>query len=46
MHLNQQYMHMPELDNQKVLVAGAGHGIQQERPIEVNEPLTEFLASL
>jgi pimeloyl-ACP methyl ester carboxylesterase len=36
---------MPGL-RRKVLVAGAGHWIQQERPIEVNELLIEFLASL
>ena len=27
----------------KVLVAGAGHWIQQERPIEVNDLLVELL---
>jgi pimeloyl-ACP methyl ester carboxylesterase len=36
---------MPGL-RRKVLVAVAGHWIQQERPIEVNELLIEFLASL
>ncbi len=36
---------MPAL-RKKVLVPGAGHWIQQERPIEVNELLIEFLASL
>ena len=30
----------------KVLVPGAGHWIQQERPNEVNDLLIEFLASL
>lgn len=30
----------------KVLLAGAGHWIQQERPAEVNQLLVEFLASL
>lgn len=30
----------------KVLLTGAGHWIQQERPIEVNQLLIEFLASL
>lgn len=30
----------------KVLLAGAGHWIQQERPAEVNQLLIEFLASL
>ena len=30
----------------KVLIPGAGHWIQQERPIEVNDLLIEFLASL
>jgi pimeloyl-ACP methyl ester carboxylesterase len=36
---------MPGL-RKKVVVLGAGHWIQQERPIEVNELLIEFLASL
>ena len=36
---------MPGLRN-KVLVPGAGHWIQQERPKEVNDLLIEFLASL
>ncbi len=36
---------MPGL-TKKVLVPGAGHWIQQERPIEVNDLLIEFLASL
>ena len=36
---------MPGL-RKKVLVPGAGHWIQQERPIEVNNLLIEFLASL
>jgi pimeloyl-ACP methyl ester carboxylesterase len=36
---------MPGL-RKKVLVPGAGHWIQQERPIEVNDLLIEFLASL
>jgi pimeloyl-ACP methyl ester carboxylesterase len=31
---------------QKVLLSGAGHWIQQERPTEVNQLLIEFLASL
>jgi pimeloyl-ACP methyl ester carboxylesterase len=30
----------------KVLLAGAGHWVQQERPAEVNQLLIEFLASL
>jgi len=30
----------------KVVLAGAGHWIQQERPAEVNQLLIEFLASL
>ena len=30
----------------KILLAGAGHWIQQERPAEVNQLLIEFLASL
>jgi pimeloyl-ACP methyl ester carboxylesterase len=30
----------------KVLVPGAGHWIQQERPNEVNDLFIEFLASL
>lgn len=30
----------------KVLLSGAGHWIQQERPIEVNQLLIEFLAGL
>ena len=30
----------------KVLLPGAGHWIQQERPVEVNELLIEFLADL
>jgi pimeloyl-ACP methyl ester carboxylesterase len=36
---------MPGL-RKKVLVTGAGHWIQQERPNEVNDLLIEFLASL
>ena len=36
---------MPGL-TKKVLVPGAGHWIQQERPNEVNDLLIEFLASL
>jgi pimeloyl-ACP methyl ester carboxylesterase len=36
---------MPGL-RKKVLVPGAGHWIQQERPHEVNDLLIEFLASL
>lgn len=32
--------------NRKVLIPGAGHWIQQERPAEVNRLLTEFLTSL
>jgi pimeloyl-ACP methyl ester carboxylesterase len=36
---------MPGL-RKKVLVPGAGHWIQQERPNEVNDLLMEFLASL
>jgi pimeloyl-ACP methyl ester carboxylesterase len=32
--------------NKKVLLPGAGHWIQQERPAEVNRLLTEFVASL
>ena len=31
---------------QKVLLPGAGHWIQQERPFEVNQLLIEFLAGL
>ena len=31
---------------QKVLLPGAGHWIQQERPTQVNQLLVEFLASL
>jgi pimeloyl-ACP methyl ester carboxylesterase len=31
---------------QKVLLSGAGHWIQQERPTEVNQLLTEFLTGL
>lgn len=30
----------------KVLLSGAGHWIQQERPAEVNQLLLEFLAGL
>lgn len=30
----------------KVLLAGAGHWIQQERPAEVNRLLLEFLSTL
>jgi hypothetical protein len=41
----QFYQNMPGL-RKKVLVPGAGHWIQQERPIEVNNLLIEFLASL
>ena len=36
---------MPSL-GKKVLLPGAGHWIQQERPAEVNELLLEFLAGL
>lgn len=36
---------MPNL-KKKVLLPGAGHWIQQERPTEVNQLLIEFLASL
>src|SRR4029077_12486393 len=36
---------MPGL-RKKVLVPGAGHWIQQERPKDVNDLLIEFLASL
>jgi pimeloyl-ACP methyl ester carboxylesterase len=36
---------MPSL-KKKVLLPGAGHWIQQERPTEVNQSLIEFLASL
>jgi pimeloyl-ACP methyl ester carboxylesterase len=36
---------MPGL-SKKILVPGAGHWIQQERPNEVNDLLIEFLASL
>ena len=36
---------MPNL-KKKVLLPGAGHWIQQERPTEVNELLMEFLAGL
>jgi len=36
---------MPGL-RKKVLVPGAGHWIQQERPAEVNDALIEFLRSL
>jgi pimeloyl-ACP methyl ester carboxylesterase len=36
---------MPGL-KKKVLVPGAGHWIQLERPNEVNDLLIEFLASL
>jgi pimeloyl-ACP methyl ester carboxylesterase len=36
---------MPQL-RRKVLLPGAGHWIQQERPAEVNRLLIEFLASL
>ena len=36
---------MPNL-RKKVLLPGAGHWIQQERPAEVNKLLTEFLAGL
>lgn len=32
--------------NQKVLLPGAGHWVQQERPAEVNRLLREFLGSL
>ena len=31
---------------QKVLIPGAGHWIQQERPTQVNDLLIEFLAGL
>ncbi len=36
---------VPDL-RQKVLLPGAGHWIQQERPAQVNQLLLEFLASL
>jgi pimeloyl-ACP methyl ester carboxylesterase len=36
---------MPDL-RKKVLLPGAGHWIQQERPAEVNQLLIEFLANL
>ncbi|WGV27957.1 alpha/beta fold hydrolase [Halotia branconii] len=36
---------MPNL-KQKILLSGAGHWIQQERPSEVNRLLIEFLANL
>ena len=36
---------MPNL-RKKVLLPGAGHWIQQERPAEINRLLLEFLASL
>jgi pimeloyl-ACP methyl ester carboxylesterase len=36
---------MPGL-SKKILMPGAGHWIQQERPNEVNDLLIEFLASL
>jgi pimeloyl-ACP methyl ester carboxylesterase len=36
---------MPQL-RKKVLLSGAGHWIQQERPAEVNQLLIEFLSSL
>jgi pimeloyl-ACP methyl ester carboxylesterase len=36
---------MPGL-RKKVLLSGAGHWIQKERPTEVNDLLIEFLRSL
>ena len=36
---------MPNL-RKKVLLPGAGHWIQQERPTEVNELIAEFLSGL
>jgi pimeloyl-ACP methyl ester carboxylesterase len=36
---------MPGL-RKKVLLSGAGHWIQQERPTEVNELVIQFLKSL
>ena len=36
---------MPNL-KKKVIIPGAGHWIQQERPKEINEILVEFLKSL
>jgi pimeloyl-ACP methyl ester carboxylesterase len=36
---------MPNL-RKKVVLPGAGHWIQQERPAEVNQGLREFLAGL
>jgi pimeloyl-ACP methyl ester carboxylesterase len=36
---------MPSLEK-KVLLPGAGHWIQQERPAELNELLLQFLAGL
>ena len=36
---------MPGL-RKKVLLSGAGHWVQQERPTEVNDLLIEFLRSL
>jgi pimeloyl-ACP methyl ester carboxylesterase len=39
-------MHALPALRKKVLVSGAGHWIQQERPTEVNQLLIEFLKSL
>ena len=37
--------HVPRL-TKKVLIPGAGHWIQQERPTEVNRLMIEFLKTL
>jgi pimeloyl-ACP methyl ester carboxylesterase len=36
---------MPSL-KQKILIPGAGHWVQQERPAEVNDLIIEFLKGL
>jgi pimeloyl-ACP methyl ester carboxylesterase len=43
-HLEQMDAHVPRLRD-KVLIDGAGHWVQQERPAEVNAALRRFLAA-
>ena len=43
-HLEQMDAHVPRLRG-KVLIEGAGHWVQQERPAEVNAALLRFLAA-
>ena len=43
-HLEQMDPHVPQL-RAKLLIEGAGHWVQQERPAEVNAALLRFLAA-